>query len=90
MIYGLGSESDSLPAYVVMPDPKGALEAGQPMYSNGFLPSLFVRGFVRRAVEIDMDLAVLRSFSITRDRALARAIVPIPDRVSQRSGGIRR
>ena len=28
MIYGLGSESESLPAYVVMPDPKGALEAG--------------------------------------------------------------
>ena len=39
--YGLGSESDSLPAYVVMPDPKGALEAGQPMYTNGFLPALY-------------------------------------------------
>ena len=39
--YGLGSESDSLPAYVVMPDPKGALEAGQPMYANGFLPAIF-------------------------------------------------
>ena len=39
--YGLGSESDSLPAYVVMPDPKGALEAGQPMYANGFLPAVF-------------------------------------------------
>lgn len=39
--YGLGSESRSLPAYVVMPDPKGALEAGQPMYANGFLPANF-------------------------------------------------
>jgi len=39
--YGLGSESDSLPAYVVMPDPKGALEAGQPMYANGFLPAVY-------------------------------------------------
>src|SRR5882672_1102933 len=39
--YGLGSESESLPAYVVMPDPKGALEAGQPMYANGFLPAVF-------------------------------------------------
>jgi len=38
-IYGLGSESQSLPAYVVMPDPKGALEAGQPMYMHGFLPA---------------------------------------------------
>lgn len=41
MVYGLGSESDSLPAYVVMPDPDGALEAGQPMYANGFLPAVF-------------------------------------------------
>lgn len=40
VLYGLGSESDSLPAYVVMPDPKGALEAGQPMYANGFLPAV--------------------------------------------------
>jgi hypothetical protein len=39
--YGLGSESESLPGYVVMPDPKGALEAGFPMYSNGFLPASF-------------------------------------------------
>ena len=40
-IYGLGSESDSLPGYVVLPDPDGALEAGQPMYGNGFLPATF-------------------------------------------------
>jgi Protein of unknown function (DUF1501) len=40
-LYGLGSECQSLPAYVVMPDPKGALEAGQPMYMNGFLPAVY-------------------------------------------------
>jgi hypothetical protein len=37
--YGLGCETDSLPAYVVMPDPHGALEGGQPIYQNGFLPA---------------------------------------------------
>ena len=41
IVYGLGSESRSLPAYVVMPDPAGALEAGQPMYLNGFLPAVY-------------------------------------------------
>ena len=41
MLYGLGAESRSLPAYVVMPDPKGALEAGQPMYTHGFLPAVY-------------------------------------------------
>jgi hypothetical protein len=40
-VLGLGSASDSLPSYVVMPDPDGALEAGQPMYSNGFLPAVY-------------------------------------------------
>lgn len=39
VVHGMGSESASLPSYVVMPDPDGALEAGQPMYANGFLPA---------------------------------------------------
>ena len=39
--YGLGAETDSLPSYVVMPDPDGALPAGQPMYAQGFLPAVF-------------------------------------------------
>jgi hypothetical protein len=41
IVYGLGSESQSLPGYVVMPDPRGALKAGQPMYTNGFLPAVY-------------------------------------------------
>lgn len=41
VVYGLGSESRSLPGYIVMPDSHGALEAGQPMYSNGFLPAVY-------------------------------------------------
>ncbi|MFN3324404.1 MAG: DUF1501 domain-containing protein [Bryobacteraceae bacterium] len=41
VLYGLGTESDSLPGYIVMPDPKGALEAGQPMYMHGFLPAVY-------------------------------------------------
>lgn len=41
VVYGLGSEAEALPAYVVMPDPHGAQEAGVPMYTNGFLPSVY-------------------------------------------------
>ncbi len=41
VVYGLGSEARSLPSYVVMPDPDGALEAGQPMYMHGFLPAVY-------------------------------------------------
>ena len=46
-VYGLGTESDSLPAYVVIPDPDGALEAGQPMYTNGFLPAVYQPAMLR-------------------------------------------
>ena len=41
ILYGLGSESDSLPGYVVMPDPNGVLPGGNPMYRNGFLPAIY-------------------------------------------------
>src|SRR5262249_39948918 len=47
VVYGLGSESDSLPAYVVIPDPKGPLESGKPMYTNGFLPAIYQPAMLR-------------------------------------------
>ena len=37
--YGLGSESDDLPAYVVLPDSRGYPAGGTINWSNGFLPS---------------------------------------------------
>jgi hypothetical protein len=58
VIYGLGSESESLPAYVVIPDPKGALEAGQPMYTNGFLPAVYQPTMLRSGPKpvLNLDL----------------------------------
>lgn len=37
--YGLGSESEDLPAYVVLPDPRGLPNGGASIWSNGFLPA---------------------------------------------------
>ncbi len=37
--YGLGSESDDLPAYVVLPDARGLPAGGTINWSNGFLPA---------------------------------------------------
>ena len=39
--YGLGSESENLPAYVVMPQPEGTPEGGTSCWSQGFLPSVY-------------------------------------------------
>ncbi len=37
--YGLGSESDNLPAFVVMAQPQGTPEGGAPCWGAGFLPA---------------------------------------------------
>src|SRR5437870_4196890 len=46
--YGLGSESDNLPAYVVMPQPEGTPEGGAPCWGAGFLLAVY-QGTVFRA-----------------------------------------
>ncbi len=38
--YGLGSESENLPAYCVMTQPEGLPEGGAPMWGAGFLPAI--------------------------------------------------
>jgi len=38
--YGLGSENDSMPAYIVLPDPRGGSKGGPPAWGCGFLPAV--------------------------------------------------
>lgn len=40
-VYGLGTENQSLPGYVVMMDKRGGPISGEPNYSSGFMPSTF-------------------------------------------------
>jgi hypothetical protein len=58
VLYGLGSESQALPGYVVMPDPKGALEAGQPMYMHGYLPAVYQPTMFRPGGQPVLNLAL--------------------------------
>ncbi len=39
--YGLGSESENLPAYCVMTQPEGLPEGGAPMWGAGYLPTYY-------------------------------------------------
>lgn len=39
--YGLGSESENLPAFCVMTQPEGLPEGGAPMWGNGYLPAVY-------------------------------------------------
>ena len=47
LTYGLGCESESLPAYVAMTDPGGLPVEGVLNWSNGWLPSLFQGTVIR-------------------------------------------
>ena len=70
-LYGLGSETDSLPSYVVMPDPLGALEAGQPMYMHGFLPAAYQPTMFRPGERPVLNLKLPRGVQAkTRRRTL--------------------
>jgi hypothetical protein len=40
-VYGLGSESRDLPAFVAIPDPRGLPPSGPANWTNGFLPAAF-------------------------------------------------
>ena len=50
IVYGLGSESQNLPAYMVLTDPGGLPVDGVSNWSNGFMPALF-QGTVLRPKE---------------------------------------
>ncbi len=55
--YGLGTENDDLPAFVVLPDPGGGIKGGAPSYGAGFLPAN-QQGTVMRSGEAPIvDLA---------------------------------
>src|SRR3954467_4049620 len=86
IVYGLGSEAQSLPAYVVMPDSAGAQEAGLPMYQNGFLPAVYQPTFMRPGAKpvLNLDLpkgvsAEERKKTIDLIRQLNESVLPGED-----------
>jgi hypothetical protein len=39
--YGLGTENQNMPAFIVMPDPSGGLKGGPPAWGSGYLPATY-------------------------------------------------
>ena len=73
-LYGLGSESESLPGYVVMPDPRGSIEAGQPVYSNGFLPSIYQANVFRPGKKPVLNLDMPAGVSVEQRQRTLRLV----------------
>ena len=68
IVYGLGSEAESLPAYVVMPAPEGAQEAGLPMYGHGFLPAVYQPTMLRPGSKPVLNLDLPKGVTLSERR----------------------
>ena len=67
--YGLGSESENLPAYVVMPQPEGTPEGGTPCWSAGYLPAVYQGTLFRPGPNPIIDLKPPQRMTVDRQRA---------------------
>lgn len=75
--YGLGSENQDLPAFVVLPDPAGGLKGGPPAWGNGFLPATYQGVTMRSGSQPILNLQLPPGFSADAQRralSLAQAM----------------
>ena len=78
--YGMGAETDELPAYVVVPDARGLPAGGSINWSNGFLPARHQGVVIRsRGVPID-DLFPAREISDATEAAGRRLLADLNQR----------
>ena len=68
--YGLGSETENLPAYVVMPQPEGTPEGGTSCWSQGFLPSIYQGTLLRPGPNPILHLQRPEGMTVDRQRAM--------------------
>jgi len=74
--YALGSEIDTLPAYVAIPDPRGAPQSAGNFWGPGFLPAAF-QGTDFNATQPLRNLARPAEFSPATDRATREFIATL-------------
>ena len=67
--YGLGSENQNMPAFVVLPDPGGGLKGGPPAWGSGFLPASFQGVTMRSGRSPILDLRPQPGVSAKRQQA---------------------
>ncbi|MBL9117798.1 MAG: DUF1501 domain-containing protein [Verrucomicrobiaceae bacterium] len=67
--YGLGTENEQMPAFVVMPDPGGGLKGGPPAWGSGFLPASHQGTTMRAGAAPILDLKPALGMSTQRQRS---------------------
>ncbi|MBX7208405.1 MAG: DUF1501 domain-containing protein [Verrucomicrobiaceae bacterium] len=67
--YGLGSENQNMPAFVVMPDPAGWVKGGAPAWGSGFLPAAHQGTILRGGSSPILNLATPSSVSTAQQQS---------------------
>jgi hypothetical protein len=67
--YGLGTENQNLPAFVVLPDPGGWVKGGAPAWGNGYLPAAYQGTLLRGGASPILHLDTPPAISATQQRA---------------------
>ncbi len=68
--YGLGSERCDMPAFVVLPDPRGGLKGGPPAWGSGFLPATYQGTTLRPGPKPILNLQPPPDRSLSRQKSL--------------------
>jgi hypothetical protein len=67
--YGLGTENQNLPAFVVLPDPGGWVKGGAPAWGNGYLPAAYQGTLLRGGASPILDLNTPAGVTAAQQRA---------------------
>ncbi len=79
--YGLGTEDADLPAFVVLPDPKGGIKGGPPAYGAGYLPASYQGTVLRSGPSPILDL---RAAGASADGGEDRRVLDLVGRLNAR------
>jgi len=72
--YGLGTENQDMPAFVVLPDPRGGIKGGPPAWGSGFLPATY-QGVMMRAGRVPiLDLVPQQQISRRQQQSINRLL----------------
>ncbi|MDA1164831.1 MAG: DUF1501 domain-containing protein [Planctomycetota bacterium] len=84
--YGLGSETNELPSYVVLPDGRGGPNGGATNWSNGFLPAQYQGVVFRGGDQPVRDLFPATALGASTDAATRQFINSINRQQLERAG----
>jgi hypothetical protein len=85
--YGMGAESDDLPSYVVIPDPRGLPAGGSINWTNGFLPARHQGVIMRSQGSAIEDLQPARPISAETESASRKLLEQLNAQHLESRGG---